>query len=54
MGPGNVPVRRDVTLGNDLGSLVLVKSGLKAGETAVVDGTHKIMPNVPVEPVEKK
>ena len=54
MGPDNIPVRRDVVLGNDLGDLVLIKSGVKAGETVIVDGTHKIRPGVPVEPVEKK
>jgi len=54
LGKGNVPERRNVVLGNDLGNLVLVKSGIRAGETVVVDGTHKIRPNTPVEPVVKK
>ena len=54
MGPDNVPERRNVVLGNDLGDLVLVRSGVRAGETVVVDGTHKIRPKTPVEPVEKK
>lgn len=48
---GGKPVRRDVKLGVMQGNHQLIEEGLKPGETVVVDGTHKVMPGVPVEPV---
>ncbi len=50
----NVVIRRDVTLGSDLGDLVIVKSGLKEGEIVVVDGTHKVTQGGEVEPVKQE
>ncbi len=52
----NVATRRDVELGSMSGSdLQLIKSGLKAGERVVVQGTHKVVPGQPVNvvPVSK-
>jgi membrane fusion protein, multidrug efflux system len=45
---------RPVELGIASGNLVAVTSGLKAGETAVVDGVLKVMPGAPVKatPIE--
>jgi membrane fusion protein (multidrug efflux system) len=40
---------RPVELGIASGNLVAVASGLKAGETAVVDGVLKVMPGAPVK-----
>ncbi len=50
----NQVVRRDVKLGSDLGDLILIKSGLKSGETVIVDGTHKVMPGEKVAPVAQE
>ena len=52
VGEGNMPVRRDVVTGPATSTYQTIVSGLEEGEGVIVRGTHKIMPNVPVEPVE--
>ena len=52
VGEGNMPVRRDVVAGPATSTYQTIVSGLEEGEGVIVRGTHKIMPNVPVEPVE--
>ncbi len=42
---------RRVEIGLDDNRVVRVLSGLEEGEEVIVRGTHKVMPNVPVEPV---
>lgn len=51
LGPKNVPVRRNIELGDMVGSYYTVRKGLKDGEMVIVDGTHKIIPGLPVKPV---
>ena len=46
----NMPVRRNVRLGDVVGDLNIVLSGLKAGETVITDGNHKVIPGVAVVP----
>ncbi|MBA2114224.1 efflux RND transporter periplasmic adaptor subunit [Bremerella alba] len=48
----NVVERRDVTLGNKFGPMVVVTSGLKADEKVVVDGVQRSRPGATVKPVE--
>ena len=52
VGEGNMPVRRDVVTGPATSTYQTIASGLEEGEGVIVRGTHKVMPNVPVEPVE--
>ena len=57
VGEGNKVERRLVELGDMTKTHQLIKSGLKAGEKVVSQGTHKVMPGdevVPVAPEEKK
>ena len=49
--PDNKVERREVKLGNMNGSFQLLKSGAKAGETVIVDGTHKAQPGAVVRPI---
>ena len=51
VGEGNMPVRREVVPGPSTSTYQTILSGLEEGEEVIVRGTHKIMPNVPVEPV---
>jgi RND family efflux transporter MFP subunit len=51
LGPKNVPVRRNVKLGNMVGNYYTILKGLKEGEVVIVDGTHKVMPGMPVKPL---
>ena len=44
-------VRRDFGTGDVIGNQQTISSGLKAGETIVIDGTHKVRPGEPVIPV---
>jgi len=46
--------RRDIVLGRQSGTLWEVKSGLKDGESVVVQGLQKIAPDMTVDPVEAK
>lgn len=50
LGPDNMPIRREVKLGEIIGNFYTITSGLKVGETVIVDGTHKVIPGVPVKP----
>lgn len=50
LGEKNVPTRRDIDLGELVGSYYTIKKGLKAGEMVIVDGTHKVIPGMPVKP----
>ncbi len=54
LGPGNIPARRDVRIGEMLGDYYTIKEGLADGETVVVDGTHKVVPGMPVKPVQAR
>lgn len=46
----NVVERRDVVLGDSVGSLQGIRSGVKAGERVIVEGVHKAMPGMTVSP----
>ena len=48
----NIPVRREVRIGETAAGRTIILDGVKNGETVVVDGTHKIRPNAPVIPVD--
>lgn len=53
---GNLAVRREVTVTTQRDDCVFISSGLKAGETVISDGTHKVRiikpgAKFPVEPV---
>ena len=52
VGENNLPVRRDIEAGPATDSYQTVLSGLEEGEEVIVRGTHKVIPGVPVEPVE--
>ena len=45
---------RPVTTGGLVGSRQIILSGLREGETVVVDGTHKVMPGQAVKPIPVK
>ncbi len=47
----NVVERRDVTLGNIVGNMQCFTSGLKEGETVIIDGMHKVDPGAKATPV---
>ena len=51
VGEHNMPVRRDVVAGPATATYQTILSGLEEGEEVIVRGTHKVIPNVPVEPV---
>ena len=51
VGAGNRVEKRAVKLGNSSESWQLIRSGLKPGETIIVEGVHKTMPGAEVEPV---
>ena len=48
----NIPVRKEVRIGETVAGRLIILDGVKNGETVVVDGTHKILPDVPVIPVD--
>ena len=50
IGPDNKAEQRNVTLGERVGVLWIVKSGLKPGERVVVDGAQKAPPGATVAP----
>ena len=50
VGNGNKIERRDVTLGQSTAETAVVASGLKEGETVVVDGVQRVRPGVVVDP----
>jgi RND family efflux transporter MFP subunit len=45
----NIARRKDIEIGLWSGSMIQVKSGLKAGDQLVVNGQHKLTDNTPVE-----
>jgi RND family efflux transporter MFP subunit len=47
----NQPIRRDVQLGSQQGSLRAVKSGLQAGERVIVKGLQRVRVGQKVEPI---
>ena len=48
----NIPVKKEVKIGETVAGRTIIHDGVKNGETVVVDGTHKIHPNAPVIPVD--
>ena len=54
VGEGNKIERRVVELGDMTKTHQLIKSGVKAGEKVVYQGTHKVMPGDEVVPAEEK
>lgn len=44
--------RRDVTLGNTVDNDQCFSSGIKEGETVIIDGMHKVRPGARVNPVD--
>ena len=48
----NIPVRKEVKIGETAAGRLIILDGVKNGETVVVDGTHKIRTNTPVVPVD--
>lgn len=52
VGENNLPVRRDIETGPATATYQTVLSGLEEGEEVIARGTHKVIPGVPVEPVE--
>lgn len=48
----NIPVKKEVKIGETVAGRTIILDGVKNGETVVVDGTHKIRPNAPVIPVD--
>ncbi|MBI5189218.1 MAG: efflux RND transporter periplasmic adaptor subunit [Nitrospirae bacterium] len=51
VGPGNVVEARQIKGENTVGNDLVVESGLKPGETIIVEGTAKAKPGAPVNPV---
>ena len=52
VGENNLPVRRDIEAGPATATYQTVLSGLEEGEEVIARGTQKVVPGVPVEPVE--
>ena len=52
VGENNIVGYRPVTLGKRIGSLRIVTSGLKEGDTVIIDGIQRAMPGTPVNPTE--
>ncbi len=50
LGRNNMPEKRYVKLGAIIRNIRIAESGLTAGETIIVDGLHKIIPGMPVNP----
>ncbi len=50
VGADNKAVQRRITLGQAVGPLTTVSTGLKQGEVIVVDGVQRVRPNQPVSP----
>ncbi len=47
----NTVERRDVTLGNIVGNMQGITSGVNEGDTVIIDGMHKVMPGSKATPV---
>ncbi|MBR7130478.1 MAG: efflux RND transporter periplasmic adaptor subunit [Lentisphaeria bacterium] len=54
LGDKNIPQVRPVEIGEISGNMQMIMKGLKEGETVVIDGTHKVFPGQPVNPVPVK
>jgi len=50
----NVAKRTPVKLGGVIDNVQIITKGLKAGEQVVIDGTHKVIPNMPLIPYNNK
>ena len=50
LGDGNKAVRQTVTLGQSTSTDASVVSGLKEGQTIIVDGIQRVRPGQPVSP----
>lgn len=48
VGSDNKVTMKEITLGNNVGRMVIVNSGLEGGETLVVEGTGKVKPGTEV------
>jgi len=48
----NIPVRKEVKIGETVAGRLIIIDGVKNGETVIVDGTHKIRANASVIPVD--
>ena len=51
LGKDNIPVRRNIEVGEMIGSVYTIPKGLEIGEVVIVDGTHKVRPGAAVKPV---
>lgn len=51
IGENKMPVRRDIVVAATTSSYEAIESGLEEGESVIVRGTHKIVPDLPVEPI---
>lgn len=51
MGENNMPEKRTVVTDGVTETYEIISSGLKAGEVVIAQGTHKIIPGTPVNPV---
>ena len=54
VGAGNLPERRKVRAGAQVGDRQVILEGLKEGEPVISTGIHKVRPGVPVVPVPAK
>ena len=48
VGPGDMPERRKVVAGVQVGDRQVIREGLKEGETVIMGGIHKVRPGTPV------
>ena len=51
MGENNMPEKRTVVTDGVTETYEIISSGLKAGEIVIAQGTHKVIPGTPVNPV---
>lgn len=51
LGDKNMPEKRTITSAGVTDRFEIISSGIKAGEVVIAQGTHKIIPNMPVNPV---
>lgn len=54
VGADNKPTRREVTTEGAVNNLSVITNGLKAGERIITDGTHKVIPGMPITPFENQ
>jgi multidrug efflux pump subunit AcrA (membrane-fusion protein) len=53
VGPDNVATQKYVTLGQLVNNLRVIKDGLSAGDTVIVNGLSRVRPGVKVAPQEE-